>query len=72
MPAIDLNAEQLQLVTIIRDHALRFPLNKSREAGLLQTCYDYMEAFRRVMDSTSRVQMDYLCQQYDGFIASPN
>ncbi|EOZ4487656.1 hypothetical protein ACQLT9_004526 [Salmonella enterica subsp. diarizonae] len=31
------------------------------------SCYDYMEAFKRVMDSTSKVQMDYICQQYPGY-----
>ena len=53
MPAIELNPEQLQMVKIIHDHALRFPLNETGEAQLLQTCYDYMDAFKRVMDSTS-------------------
>ena len=36
-------------------------------AELLRSCYDYMEAFKRVMDSNSRIQMDYICQQYEGF-----
>ncbi len=26
-----------------------------------------MAAFKRVMDSTSKFEMDYICQQYDGF-----
>lgn len=26
-----------------------------------------MEAFKRVMDSASKVQMDYICQQYPGY-----
>lgn len=67
MPAIDLSAEQLQLVKIVNDHALRFPNTDTGEADLLQSCYDYMDAFKRVMDSTSRIQMDYIFQQYDGF-----
>lgn len=67
MPAIELNAEQLQLVKIVDDHTLRFPNTEIGEADLLQSCYDYMDAFKRVMDGTSRVQMDYICQQYDGF-----
>ena len=29
--------------------------------------YDYMDAFKRVLDSSTRVQMDYLYQRYDGF-----
>lgn len=67
MSAIKLNAEQLQLVKIINDHALRFPNTETGEADLLQTCYDYMDAFRQVIDSSSRIQIDYICQQYDGF-----
>ena len=67
MPAVELSPEQLQIVKIIHDHALRFPLNESGDAELLQSCYDYMDAFKRVMDSASRIQMDYICQQYDGF-----
>ncbi len=59
MPAIELSAEQLQLVKIINDHALRFPNTEIGEADLLQSCYDYMDAFKRVMDSTSRIQMRY-------------
>lgn len=59
---------------IIHDHALRYPLNETGEAQLLQTWYDYMDTSKRVMDtskrvmdSTSHIQMDYICQQYDGF-----
>ncbi|EPW0357401.1 arylsulfatase [Escherichia coli] len=29
-------------------------------------CYDYMDAFKRVMESSSKVQMDYICLQYPG------
>jgi len=35
-------------------------------AQLLQGCYDYMDAFKRVMDSTSKVQMD-TSAQYPGY-----
>ena len=67
MSAVELNAEQLQMVKIIHDPALRFPLTEAGDEQLLQTCYDYMDVFKRVMDSTSHIQMDYICQQYDGF-----
>ncbi|MBK8971897.1 MAG: arylsulfatase regulator [Hahellaceae bacterium] len=67
MSAVELSAEQLQMVKIIHDHARRFPLTETGDEHLLQTCYDYMDAFKRVMDSTSRIQMDYICQRYDGF-----
>lgn len=67
MPAIALSAEQLQLVKIIDDHTRRFPNTEIDEANLLQSCYDYMDVFKWVMDSTSRIQMDYIFQQYYGF-----
>jgi hypothetical protein len=67
MSAVALNAEQLQMVKIIHDYALRFPHTETGDEQVLQNCYDYMDGFKRVMDSTSRIQMDYICQQYDGF-----
>lgn len=67
MSAVELSAEQLQMARIVHEYTLRFPLTETGDEQLLQTCYDYMDAFKRVMDSTSRIQMDYICQQYDGF-----
>ncbi|MFM2588256.1 arylsulfatase regulator [Vibrio sp. TBV020] len=64
---MDLTTEQQQLAIIIDGYANQFPLTEEGDALLLQGCYDYMEAFKRVMDSSSKVQMDYLCQQYLGF-----
>lgn len=64
---VDLTAEQRQLAKIVHEYASRFPLTEEGDAQLLQGCYDYMDAFKRVMDSTSKVQMDYLCQQYHGY-----
>lgn len=72
MPAIELSAEQLQLVKIINDHALRFPNTEIGEADLLQSCYDYMDAFKRVMDSTSRIQRITFASNMMAFIDSPN
>lgn len=45
---VDLTAEQQQLAKIVHDNG---------DAQLLQGCYDYMDAFKRVMDSASKVQM---------------
>ena len=52
MSAVELNAEQLQMVEIIHNHARRFPCNETGDAQLLQTCYD---------------DMDDICHRYDGF-----
>lgn len=64
---IDLTAEQRQLAKIVHDYASRFPQTADGDAQLLQGCYDYMDTFKRVMDSTSKVQMDYICLQYPGY-----
>lgn len=64
---IDLTAEQRHLAKIVHDYACRFPLTEDGDAMLLKNCYDYMDAFKRVMDSASKVQMDYVCLQYPGF-----
>ncbi|MBK5145583.1 arylsulfatase regulator [Budviciaceae bacterium BWR-B9] len=65
---INLTAEQHQLAKIVHDYACRFPLTEHGDALLLQGCYDYMNAFKLVMDSTSKVQMDYICLQYPGYL----
>ena len=65
---IDLTTEQQQLAKIVHDYASRFPLTEDGDAQLFQGCYDYMEAFKRVMGCTSKVQMDYICLQYPGYL----
>ncbi|AWK15684.1 arylsulfatase regulator [Candidatus Fukatsuia symbiotica] len=64
---IDLSAEQRHMIKLIDDYAAKFPLSEVGDEQLLSTCYDYMGAFKRILDSTSKRQMDYICQQYDGF-----
>lgn len=64
---IELNAEQHQLAKIVHDYASRFPCTEDGDGQLLQGCYDYMGAFKQVIDSASKIQMDYICQQYTGF-----
>lgn len=64
---INLTAEQQQLAKIVHDYASRFPPTENGDGQLLQGCYDYMSAFKQVLDSSSKVQMDYICLQYPGF-----
>ncbi|WP_447873212.1 arylsulfatase regulator [Serratia fonticola] len=64
---LDLTAEQQHLAKIVHDYACQFLLTEHGDAQLLQGCYDYMEAFKQVIDGTSKVQMDYICQQYPGY-----
>lgn len=51
---VDLTAEQRQLAKIVHDNG---------DAQLLQGCYDYMDAFKRGMDSASKVQIGYFALQ---------
>lgn len=57
-----------QLAKRVHDYASQFPPAENGDAQLLQDCYGYMEAFKRVMDSASKVQMDYICLQYLGYL----
>ncbi len=54
---IDLTAEQRQLAKIVHDYTNRFPLTEDGDSQLLQGCYDYMEAFNRVMDSADGLHL---------------
>ncbi len=60
------------MIKLIDDYVAQFPLSQEGDEQLLSTCYDYMDAFKRVMDSTSKSQMDYICQQHDGFYRFAN
>lgn len=53
---IDFTAEQLQLAKINHDYACRFPPTENCDSLLLQGCYDYMNAFKQVMNSASQVK----------------
>jgi len=64
---MQLTAEQRHLAKLIDEHVCKFPESDSGNEQLLTTVYDYMEAFKIIMDSTTRLQMDYLSQQYPGF-----
>ncbi len=64
---INISDEQLAIVKQIDSHANRFPQNELGTEQLLTSIYDYMEPFKKVMDTTTSVQMDYLSQNYLGF-----
>ena len=66
MSLINLTLEQ-QMIKIIDDHTSQFILLEAGDEQLLQTCYDYMAAFKQVIDSTSKHQLNDVCQQHKGF-----
>ncbi len=63
---MDQNCEQIQLAKLIDAHIDRYPDPTQGTEQLLANTYDYMNAFKRIMDSSTSVQMDYLCQRYSG------
>jgi hypothetical protein len=63
---MDIRAEQHQFAKIIHEHVIRYPDSENGLEQILPTIYDYMEAFKALMDSTTQVEMNYLCQQYPG------
>lgn len=65
--AMGITEEQLELVRRINSHVSQFPENEFGTEQLLTTLYDHMDSFKKVMDTTTSVQMDYLSQNYSGF-----
>ena len=64
---LDLTSKQHQIANLIDQHVNRFPETTFGDEQLLPTLFDYMPGFKQVMDSSSSVQMDFLCTQYPGF-----
>ncbi|CAI1954178.1 MULTISPECIES: arylsulfatase regulator [Serratia] len=65
---INLTADQQQLAKIVDNYACRFPLTENGDSQLFQGGLDYPEALKKVLDSTSKVQMHYISLQYPGFL----
>ncbi|VAW58818.1 hypothetical protein MNBD_GAMMA08-1113 [hydrothermal vent metagenome] len=64
---MNINTDLLQHVKRINNHVQAFPDNETGNTQLLMTMYNYMDSFKQVMDAATRVQMDFLTLQYDGF-----
>lgn len=52
---INLTAEQIHLAKQIDAHVRRYPDTELGTEHLLTTIYDYMDAFKRIMDSKTSV-----------------
>ncbi len=55
------------LAMLIDEHAQQFPVSTKGDVALLASVDDYMEAFKRVMDSSTGQEMVYIGQTYPGF-----
>lgn len=58
--------DQLDLVKRIDAHVKQFPENEVGTEQLLTTLYGYMVPYKKLMDTTTNIQMDYLNQNYSG------
>ena len=64
MPLTD---RQTRLASIIDEPVLRTLANGGNDEDLLVSLHDYMETFKEIMDTSTSMEMDQLCQRYDGF-----
>ena len=64
---LNLTAEQIQLASLIDAHVSRYPDTDRGDEPLWVALTDYLDAFKRILDSATPGQMDTLCQQYPGF-----
>lgn len=62
-----LTTEHMHLASMIHNHVQTIKAQGGGDEGLLHSLYDYMGAFKRIMDTTTRDEMDALCVRYSGF-----
>ena len=62
-----LGKKQLRLAKHINTHVARIIARGGGDEELLQSMYDYMPAFKELLDISTKAQMDELCERYDGF-----
>ncbi len=62
-----LTPEQLHLATLIDDHVNQVVIAGGDDEALLVSMYDYKDAFKRLMDTSTGDEMDQLCARFDGF-----
>ncbi len=64
---IPLTQKQIQLARRIDEHVGHVIANGGDDEDLLRSLYDYMDAFKQLMDMSTTEEMNTLCQRYDGF-----
>ena len=62
-----LSEEQLRLAKRIDEHTNRVLSDETGYGPLLMSLPEYMEDFGRVMEISTREEMNELCERYDGF-----
>lgn len=62
-----LAAEQIHLASLMHNHVRNVLEDGGGDEELLRSMSDYMGAFKRIMDTSTRNEMDELCARYSGF-----
>ena len=62
-----LSAEQLQIASLIDKQVQELAGTGMEDILIFAEMADYMPGFKRVMDTSTRSEMDALCEQYSGF-----
>ena len=62
-----LTEKQIRLASTIDEHVKETTGTGGTDEELLLSMSDYMDTFKRVMDLSTKDEMDTLCQRYDGF-----
>ena len=62
-----LTKQQLHLATTIDKHVQQVLASGGGDEELLVSMYDHMGTFKRLMDGSTQIEMDELCQRDDGF-----
>ena len=66
-PNVGLTKQQIRLARRIDEHVQRVLASGGGDEELLMTMHDHMTPFKQLLDSTTRSEMEQLCEQYDGF-----
>jgi hypothetical protein len=62
-----LKAEHLQIASILDQATKRIIANGGDDVEIIRDMAEYMDGFKRLMDTTSPAEMDELCNRFDGF-----
>ena len=64
---MSLKARQIELATSIDKFVNDTYAAGGTDADVLANIYDYMDTFKELLDTSSRLEMDEMCQRFDGF-----
>ena len=62
-----LTVQQTQLAETIDTHVRQVLAHGGGDEALLLSLADYMPIFKQLLDTCTSVEMDLLCERYDGF-----